>query len=561
MVEQKAPIDNQRFAFLGELLVEQGVIDRDQLDVAIQEQKRRKVVLGKILIDSGFCTEVDIAQSLADQLGLEFFKIDDTDVDHAAGELLGDSFLRQKLVVPLITGTDTVRLAVADPFDVKTSTVVETQLGRPIEVVVATQSAILSAIDSLMDDTCHIDEMLKGIDGAETNADNILDKISPEELIDKIAREAGRKGATDIHFEPEAHVMRVRYRVDGVLTDGPMINSELAPAVIARIKVMSDLDLSEHRLPQDGRARIVLDGSPMDWRVSILPSVLGENVVIRVLDGKTAMLDPRDLGLSGQNYDWLMDLCKRPHGIILVTGPTGSGKSTTLYSLLRTIDGLRKKIITVEDPVEYRIPLVRQVQTHNEIGLTFATALRAILRQDPDVVLIGEIRDQETAEIAVRAALTGHLVFSTLHTNSAVGAIPRLIDMGVDPFLLKSSLVGVLAQRLIRQVCRHCSTVYQPTQDELRAFGNRKLPQDLALRRANGCKRCRQTGYDGRSGIHELLVVNDELRNCSFVEDGPDVLTSVAKKNGFLELRLDGLEKVLAGVTTLEEVARLTGSH
>ncbi len=561
MTEQQPPVDNRRFAFLGELLVEQGVIEQEQLDVAIQEQKRRREVLGKILIDSGFCTENDIASTLAGQLSLEFVSIDEQDVDRICGKTLGDEFLRQHLVLPLKSKSDLVRLAVVDPFDVETSTVVETRLGRPVEVLVATQSDILNGIDSILDDTSHVDEMLKGIDGSQGRTDNILDKVSAEELVEKIAREAGRKGATDIHLEPETHVMRVRYRLDGVLIDGPMINLELAPAVIARIKVMSNLNLSEHRLPQDGRARIHLDGSPMDWRVSVLPTVLGENVVIRVLDGKTVMMDPRELGLAEQNHTWLMELSQRPHGILLVTGPTGSGKSTTLYSLLRTIDGLRKKIITVEDPVEYRIPLVRQVQTHSEIGLTFATALRSILRQDPDVVLIGEIRDRETAEIAVRAALTGHLVFSTLHTNSALGAIPRLIDMGIDPFLLKSSLIGVLAQRLIRRVCKHCHTEYTATTDELAQLSENVVPNDLILKRALGCSKCRGTGYSGRSGIHELLVVDDRLKACSFGGDAPEALAKAAALGGFRTLRDDGLDRAILGETTLEEITRVTGSR
>ncbi|MEZ6197929.1 MAG: GspE/PulE family protein [Planctomycetota bacterium] len=562
MTTKTRPADNSRFAFLGEILVERGVIARDELELAIQEQKRRKVVLGKILVESGFCSEEDIALSLADQLGLDFVKIDDHEIDRASAENLGDSFLRQGLVLPLIVpGSVTVRLAVADPFDVEKSSAVETRLGRPIEVVVATQAEILQGIDRLLDDASKVDAMLSGISAAEANADTILDRVSAEELIHQIAREAARRGATDIHLEPEAHVMRVRYRVDGVLADGPMIHVQLAPAVIARIKVMSDLDLSEHRLPQDGRARIELDGNPMDWRVSVLPTVLGENVVIRVLDGKTVLLDPRDLGLSERNHRDLLDLCARPHGVLLVTGPTGSGKSTTLYSLLRTIDGLRKKIVTVEDPVEYRIPLVRQVQTHAEIGFTFATALRSILRQDPDVILIGEIRDRETAEIAIRAALTGHLVFSTLHTNSALGAIPRLLDMGVDPFLLKSSLIGVLAQRLIRRVCKSCSTEYRPTDDELATFAAHDLPERVVLKRANGCPRCRETGYSGRSGIHELLVVTEKLKTLSFAADGPEKLETLAREGGFRSLRDDGLDKALSGLTTLEEIARLTGAQ
>ncbi len=561
MTDDNPTTTTNRFVFLGELLVEQGVLTASQLEIAMQEQKRHKVVLGKILVDSGFCSEKDIARSLARQLSLEYSSIEDEQVDVEAARTLGDGFMRQYLVLPLSSRGDTVRVAVADPFDVEISTQVESHLNCPIEVVVATQSDILSGIDSLADDSCHVDQILQSLDGNEQSRDNLLDKVSAEELIETIAREAGRRGATDIHLEPESHVMRVRYRVDGVLTDGPMINAELAPAVIARIKVMSDLDLSEHRLPQDGRARIVIDKSPIDWRVSVLPTVLGENVVIRILDAKTVMLDPRDLGLSEDNYSSLMGLCAKPHGILLVTGPTGSGKSTTLYSLLRTIDGLRRKIVTVEDPVEYRIPLVRQVQTHSEIGLTFASALRSILRQDPDVILIGEIRDRETAEIAVRAALTGHLVFSTLHTNTALGAIPRLVDMGVDPFLLKSSLIGVLAQRLMRKVCTACAQAYEPTDDELALFSDQDIPDALMLKRAQGCKRCRQSGYEGRSGIHEILRITDNLKACSFGGDAPEKLEEIARQDGYRTLRQDGLDKVLRGITTLEEIARLTGTH
>ncbi|MEZ6197884.1 MAG: GspE/PulE family protein, partial [Planctomycetota bacterium] len=503
-----------------------------------------------------------IAAALADQLGLEVVRVVDGEIDLASAATLGEAFMRKGLVLPLVTSDSaTVRLAVADPFDVETSTAVEAKLRRPIEVVVSSRLDLLRAIDSLPSEDRNVDALLSDVSGEETDAARLLEKVSPEDLIDQIAREAARRGATDIHLEPEANILRVRYRIDGVLADGPMIHVQLAAAVVARIKVMSDLDLSERRLPQDGRARIHVDGNPIDWRISVLPTILGENVVIRVLDGKTALLDPRDLGLSQHNHAALLDLCRRPHGIVLVTGPTGSGKSTTLYSLLRTIDGLKKKIVTVEDPVEYRIPLVRQVQVNPEIDLTFATALRSILRQDPDVILIGEIRDRETAEIAVRAALTGHLVFSTLHTNSALGAIPRLLDMGVDPFLLKSSLIGVLAQRLIRSVCKFCAIEYRPSADELATLGGRDLPESLTLKRAQGCSRCRSTGYSGRTGIHELLLVTETLRGCSFGGDQAGELESAARSTGFRTLREDGLDKALAGLTTLEEIARLTTTH
>ncbi|MCA9322200.1 MAG: Flp pilus assembly complex ATPase component TadA, partial [Planctomycetes bacterium] len=388
-----------RFAFLGELLVDQGLISEEQLAVAINEQKRRKERLGKILIDSGFCTEKDIAQTLATQLGLEVLRLTPSVIEHAQAERFDDADLRAKVMIPVVGGGSlALRLAVADPFDVDAVNLAETITGLPVDLVVATATDIVDAIDGLASHGSGVEEMLQRVNQGASKAE-ITDQVSTESLVLKIISDAVKRDATDIHLEPDHNVLRIRYRIDGVLVQGAMVNLELSSAVIARVKVISNLDISETRLPQDGRSSVTIDGTPYDLRVSVLPTVVGENVVIRLLDTKNALLDPRKLGLSERNFLPLMEMVARPHGIILVTGPTGSGKSTTLYSLLKTINALENKIITVEDPVEYRMPLVRQVQVHAEIGMTFAAALRSILRQDPDVILVGEVRDTETAQI------------------------------------------------------------------------------------------------------------------------------------------------------------------
>ena len=549
------PPSKKRPTFLGEMLVDAGFITEKQLEIAISEQKRRGDRLGVILVESGFCTEQDVSSCIAGQLRLDLVRVQQRDIDLKLARRLDLEDMRAYHCVPVQGNAGRVRLAMADPYDVAAVNYVDSKLQMPVELVVATASDINDALDVLTDGIATVDEILAGADDGDV--ESLTDRVSVEKLVVNIIREAVKQGATDVHFEPDISVLRIRYRVDGIMIPGPMINSELSSPVVTRIKVISNLDISEHRLPQDGRTRLVIDETPYDLRVSVLPTVVGENVVLRILDSRTAFLDPRELGLAERNYDPVLDLTRVPHGIVLVTGPTGSGKSTTLYSLLRTVNALEKKVITVEDPVEYQVPFVRQVQVHGEIGLTFGAALRSILRQDPDVVLVGEVRDIETAEISIRAALTGHLVFSTLHTNTAIGAIPRFLDMGIDPFLLKSSLRGVMAQRLIRCICRECKTEYEPTDEEIQRFDVSFRESIDVLYRGEGCSRCGGSGYSGRTGIHELFLMSERIRKLDISRMAEGDIRVEAEKEGFRSLYFDGQEKVVSGVTTISEVARV----
>jgi type IV pilus assembly protein PilB len=439
-----------------------------------------------------------------------------------------------------------------------------------IEPAVATESEIRSAISQYYGVGGSIEDVIKSIDmktmeieeGKEETEPERLRNIAEEapiiKLVNLIILQAIRDKASDIHVEPEDDSLKIRFRVDGILHEEATIPKQMQAAVLSRMKIMSDMNIATKRIPQDGRFRLNLEGGQIDMRVSSLPTIFGENIVMRILETTSILIGMERLGFDEQNLEKFKSLIVKPHGIILVTGPTGSGKTTTLYSALNTINTPDKNIITIEDPVEYQMKMVRQSQINPKAGLTFATGLRSILRQDPDIIMVGEIRDLETAEIAVQAALTGHLVFSTLHTNDAPSSLTRLTDMGVEPFLISSSVIGIVAQRLVRTICPNCKQSYTPSKEVIDEIGVQLPKGDLKFYRGTGCKNCKNTGYKGRLGIFEMLMLNDKIRDLILAKTSSTQIKRVAQEAGMRTLREDGIVKMLAGVTTIDEVIRVT---
>lgn len=547
---------------LGQILIGQGVVTEQQLENAIAEQRRTKSRLGETLVASGACTEDDIAGALARQLNLRMARFDPEEVERDVLKLVGEDVLRQRCVLPLRSDSGVLRLAVADPFDVESSEEIQRIVGRPVMLEVSTRKDIMAILDAVGDQSDRVEAMLQDArQRATVTGVSETELLSADEIVRAFVAQGVRRGSADIHVEPEDDLLRVRYRIDGILQPGTMVPREMSNAVIAKIKLLSKLDIAERRLPQDGRAHLTIDGRDYDLRVSLIPTVTGECCVMRVLDSSRALLPEDKMGLRDEVRDYLRAIIKRPHGLFLVTGPTGSGKSTTLYAMLAKVNALEQKVMTVEDPVEYRLPLIRQVQVHSEIGMTFGAGLRSILRQDPDVVLIGEIRDEETAGIAVKASMTGHLVLSTLHTNTAIGAITRLIDIGLDPFMVTSTICGVLAQRLVRAVCSRCVERYTPDQAEIEKFHERVRPHITELVRGRGCGYCGDSGYTGRRAVHEVLTVSPEIKRLVLKGATEEEITNQAMSEGFVTLHMDGQFKVADGMTTYEEIDRVVASE
>lgn len=535
---------------IGERLIEQGLINRLQLDVALKEQRRTGEKLGRILVGLGFVTESDIASLVFADSGTSMISLRKNLPDPKLFTGLDEGQLRKHLFVPVVKGDGYLTVAMANPDDVYVTDQIRKIFGMPLHVLGATREEILDTIRDMMGTG---GEKLRSALDASPEDDNAAIRI-----VDGILNHALDQRATDIHFEPEEKLLRIRYRVDGVLLPGENVSANVSPAVLTRLKLLAGLDISEHRLPQDGRFRIQTPSGPVDLRVSALPTIHGENLVVRILDhsGTAPRLDV--LGLSEEHKEILKGIASRPYGMLFVTGPTGSGKSTTLFALLATIDAMERKICTVEDPVEYRMPLIRQCQVNPDIGFDFASALRSILRQDPDVILVGETRDTETAQIAVRAALTGHLVMSTLHTNSAVGAIPRLVDMGIDKFLINSTLIGVLGQRLVRVLCPKCKASYAATPEERRWLGPEAPAGEILLYRAKGCPVCKNKGFRGRTGIFELFVTDEETTQLVSRGAPEKEILAVARAHGMRTMADDGRKLALQGFTSISEVLRVT---
>ncbi|HVM97528.1 MAG TPA: type II secretion system ATPase GspE, partial [Candidatus Acidoferrales bacterium] len=513
------------------------------------------------------------ARAVANHFGLPF--TDHLPEDSQILDLIGPlpiNFAKRCLLLPVARESGCVVVVTADPGSLGPIDDMRLLLRTPIRVMVAPGPLIVDAINrvydlasgsasQLMDD---LDE--ERLDLAATDLEEPRDLLESDDeapiirLVNSLLFQAAKDRASDIHIEPFERALTVRFRIDGILYDIISPPKRFQPIIISRVKIMAGLNIAEKRLPQDGRIRIRLAGKDIDIRVSIVPTAYGERVVMRLLDKSTTVLHLEELGLVGQKHEVVSRLIKLSHGIILVTGPTGSGKTTTLYAALSKINTTDKNIITIEDPIEYQLHGVGQIQVNPKIELTFANGLRSILRQDPDVIMVGEIRDLETAEIAIQAALTGHLVFSTLHTNDSFGAMTRLLDMGIEPFLVSSSVVAVMAQRLVRRVCSGCREEYQPSREELEELNI--TPQALAgrtvYRPGPGCAQCKRTGYKGRTGIHELLVVDDEIRSLVMKHADAAAIRRAATARGMTTLRQDGADKVMQGMTTVEEVLRVT---
>jgi len=540
---------------LGEILIERKLITPDDLARALDIQKERGgEKLGKIMVDLGFIAMRDLLSALAEQLQVPVLTLEGPPAVSPELETLAPRFLRQFRCLPVALHDHTVTLAMADPLDFETRNAVESSTGLTVLAGIALEQEILDAIDRYYGQTAKNETELASPVGESEDLEHLRDMASEApviRLVNAMIGQAVEQRASDIHIEPFEKEFRIRYRIDGVLASQSPPPRELKAAIISRVKLMAKLNIAERRLPQDGRIKIKTLGREVDLRVSTLPTLYGESVVMRLLDRSAGdFYDLERLGFDDHMLRRMEYYTSLPHGIFLVTGPTGSGKSTTLYSALKRINQTDKKIITIEDPVEYQMDGINQIHVNPQIGLTFAGGLRHIVRQDPDVIMIGEIRDRETADIAIRAALTGHFVYSTLHTNDAPSAITRLTDMGVENYLLTSSLVAVLAQRLVRVICPHC----RQSAGEVTAPNGDRLPSF----RGAGCEQCFGTGYHGRVGIFELMELNEELRSIIMRNEDASVITAAARRNGMRNLRDDGWEKVTRGLTTPDEVIRVT---
>ncbi|WP_084130451.1 GspE/PulE family protein [Demequina sp. NBRC 110055] len=550
---------------LGAILMEDGVLTEDQLMDAIDEQRSRGASLGRTLVEMGMISEGQLVRALANQVGMEFVELGDFPVDRAAVALVPDTVCRRHAALPIQIDGDILKIAMSNPGNVVAVDDIRTITRMQILPVVASHDDVLNAIDRY----CRSDAELSELQGAineEADAADLSDMSTAVEddapivrFVNLLITQAIQDRASDIHIEPQERDVRVRYRIDGVLHEMQNAPKAIQGGVISRIKIMADIDIAERRKPQDGRLSVSHNGKKVDLRVATLPTVWGEKVVMRILDNSTATLELEDLGIRQKNYEAYSKNFTKPYGMILVTGPTGSGKSTTLYATLNQIARPEINVITVEDPVEYRIPGINQVQVNPKAGLTFASALRSILRADPDVVLLGEVRDGETAQIAIEAALTGHLVLSTLHTNDAPSALTRLIEMDIEPFLVGSAVDCVVAQRLARRLCSHCAVQYQiESEAEIPVnvgwVPGTPLPTVL---RPEGCQRCSGTGYRGRVALHEVMSINEEIERLAVARASSAEIARAAHENGMETLLMDGWAKVLDGTTSVEELLRV----
>jgi type IV pilus assembly protein PilB len=550
---------------LGDILLENGLVTATQLATAYEEHQRSGRSLGRVLVEQGVLTEGQLVAALATQIGLRFVDLSDFSVDGSAVLRVPNAVCRRYTVLPVGYEDGKLLVAMADPANVFAIDDIRSLTGMDVKPAVATRADVLSAINRYHRVDSELDDLtmtLTGVDDLDDDLSNVSEVVEDApvvKFVNLLITQAIQDRASDIHIEPNERDLRVRYRIDGVLHEVMRSPKNIQSGVTSRLKIMAEINIAERRVPQDGRMSVTTNGKKVDLRVATLPTVWGEKVVMRILDNSTAMLNLSDLGFSAGNYERYAQSFTKPYGMLLVTGPTGSGKSTTLYATLNIVNSPDKNVITVEDPVEYRLAGINQVQTNAKAGLTFASALRSILRSDPDIVLIGEIRDHETAQIAIEAALTGHLVLSTLHTNDAPSAISRLIEMGIEPFLVGSALDCVLAQRLARRLCSKCKEAYVPTPEAL--IQARYPWQDGAelptLFRPKGCSACSKTGYKGRLALHEVMAITEQVERLAVERASAEAIGAVARQQGMVVLRDDGLAKVTAGVTSLEEIFRV----
>ena len=557
---------------LGNVLIERGYLTLEQLQSALAHQKQagKSKLLGEIVVDLEFCSEDQVVECLAAGYEVPYAKLEARLHDPTVLDLLPRDFMERQLIFPLFCIRDSFVVAVSEPSNLFLIDEIAAHTGKEILIVAASAKDIRRMLTTLPDSKVFvIDDIIEDSDQTEvTLIEDAIEDIGDIEeiagqspvirLVNYVIYTAVKEGASDIHIEPAERCVRVRHRIDGRLYKSLEVPLHLLSAVTSRIKIMAALDISERRLPQDGRVHVMLDGRKIDLRVSTFPGSRGEKTVIRVLDTRNVSLNLADLGFAEDILTAFQRHITAPNGIVLVTGPTGSGKSTTLYAALNEIATMANNVCTVEDPIEYHLPLINQFQVQEKVGLTFSKALRTLLRQDPDVIMVGEIRDDETARTAIQAALTGHLVFSTLHTNDAASAITRLVNMGVEPYLISAALDMILAQRLVRRICPKCREQFDPPRTLRTALERMGVELDKFYRGV-GCRRCRNTGFSGRIGVHELLGVDDELRD-AIVRGAPiSELRRIGVGHGMITLRVDGLRKVREGITTIEEVLQVAG--
>ncbi|MCX7905249.1 MAG: type IV-A pilus assembly ATPase PilB [Elusimicrobiales bacterium] len=571
---------------LGELLVVNSLITQEQLNEALEFQRKSGLKLGQILIEKGFITERQLLEFLSKQFSMKFIELSTVDISPEIVNLIPEATARRYLLIAFSKKDNLLSVAMGDPLNIVVLDELKLMTGYNIEPVFALENDIQAAIDKyygVESSKEALNEILKKTGSEEKDADlavvekkddsGIVNIENKEEMapiikmVNIIISSAIKSHASDIHIEPSYKETRVRFRIDGVLQPQPSIPKKFHNAIVSRLKIMADLDISEKRIPQDGRIKLRFSNKEIDLRISVLPCVYGEKVVMRILDSSGLKLRLEDLGFEPENLAIFSKCIRAPHGINLITGPTGSGKSTTLYSALSTLNTPDVNISTIEDPVEYNLEGINQVNVNPDVGLTFASGLRSFLRQDPDIIMVGEIRDFETMSIAINAAMTGHLVFSTLHTNDAPGAITRIIMMGIEPFLISSTLLMVVAQRLVRTICKGCREQYEIKPEFLLSLGVSKtiieqnsIGGKIILYKGKGCDKCANTGYRGRVGIHEILEITDPIRELIVEKASSGKIKEVARKMGMITLRESAIRKMMAGLTTVEEVMRVTAS-
>ncbi|MCM8797703.1 MAG: Flp pilus assembly complex ATPase component TadA [Candidatus Omnitrophica bacterium] len=560
---------------LTEILINNKLLTREQLEEALRVQKERGGRLSSIIVDLKFLKEKELTSILSEGLGFPLIDLKRFKIDPEIAKIISSDIARHYQIIPLSKMGDAVTLAMADPLNIFAIDYVASLTGYKINPIIASSQDIMQAIELAYPDTTKviIEDLMKEMAASSLELIKVeketqlsrqeLDRISREapviQITNMLLSEAVKMKSSDILIEPFDKKLRLRFRIDGVLQEQKSPPKSMHPSIVSRIKVISDLNITEHRLPQDGRFKVKLFGREIDFRVSILPSSFGEKVAIRILDKSQAKLDINELGFSDETIKKLKEVSKMPHGMILVCGPTGSGKTTTLYSLLKLVDRPDKNIVTVEDPVEYQLEGINQVTVRPDIGLTFAAALRSILRQDPNIIMVGEIRDYETVDIAIKSALTGHLVISTLHTTTAAGSISRLLNMGVEPFMINSALICVVAQRLLRKICAYCKESYaiKPEIAQSLKIDMSKL-QKAELFKGKGCSRCFNTGYTGRVGIAEILILSEGIRELILTQAQEHIIKKQARREGMRTLREEGIDAAQRGITTIEEVLRVT---
>jgi type IV pilus assembly protein PilB len=559
---------------LGDVLVNAGTITEEQLQHALIEQKEKNIPLGKALVQLGFITEEKFLTNLAEQLKIPYLDMQEVTISQEAIRKVPEATARKHQIIPIAIENGSLKLAMVDPLnifaidevtiqskmDVVTVLAAESDIERAIQEEYGVAASIKAAVKSLGVQEEKKEEAQQIVSGGGTAAKLDTTEAPVAKLVEVILKQALDDGASDIHIEPTETALNIRYRIDGVLFPATQPPKAVESALISRIKVLSNMDIAETRSPQDGGFSAKLGSKEIELRVSTCPTIYGENMVLRILDKSKLMVDLEASGLMGGSLHKYNELLDKPYGVILVTGPTGSGKTTTLYGSLAKVNSPSRNIKTIEDPVEYRLEGIRQTQVNPKANITFATGLRSLMRQDPDIIMVGEIRDTETAEISIQAALTGHLVLSTLHTNDTAGALSRLSDLKIEPFLLASSIVGVLAQRLVRKICKQCKVQHEASEKErVVLFPDGNPPPSVILYRGEGCKACKKSGYSGRMGIFEVLIITDDLRELILQKSAPMSIRERARSTQDMKsLREDGISKVLGGYTTVEELNRVT---